>query len=395
MALFATAGGCFRSTCSIGLPRVPGARPWARCGTAKSRRARSGSIRSRSRPRPSRISAVFAGLAGGDLCAADDVRRAGIRSRSRSRSCSSCGHRRRRRLGARSGGRRGRRGAAAGAAVRPRRIPAAVRRRPAAGGAVARAEGVVGTLARFCAGPSRHAAKAANFDLAAFSTAGARPSTCGARHRHFVRRHQGRGRCELHAPQPGAITSLIGPNGAGKTTVLNMIGGFYRPDAGTIRLGDTELAGAPAWRIARAGIARTYQTTQLFGAMSVLDNVLIALRRRAAWQSASEQRKRRQTERAEACSRSSAITARSQRSPATCRMSTGGWSKSRARSRRGRSVLLLDEPAAGLMRADKAALAQADPPHRRSRHRRHPGRARHGDGDGHLGPRRRARRRAR
>ncbi len=77
--------------------------------------------------------------------------------------------------------------------------------------------------------------------------------------------------------QPGHITSLIGPNGAGKTTVLNMISGFYRPDAGSIRLG-CELAGEPAWRVARAGIARTYQTTQLFGSMSVLANILVGLR---------------------------------------------------------------------------------------------------------------------
>ena len=46
--------------------------------------------------------------------------------------------------------------------------------------------------------------------------------------------------------EPGRITALIGPNGAGKTTVLNMIGGFYQPDAGSIRLGDSELAGASA-----------------------------------------------------------------------------------------------------------------------------------------------------
>ena len=75
--------------------------------------------------------------------------------------------------------------------------------------------------------------------------------------------------------EPGRITALIGPNGAGKTTVLNMIGGFYQPDAGSIRLGDTELAGAAPPRVARAGIARTYQTTQLFGSLSVIDNVLL------------------------------------------------------------------------------------------------------------------------
>jgi len=77
--------------------------------------------------------------------------------------------------------------------------------------------------------------------------------------------------------EPGRITSIIGPNGAGKTTVLNMIGGYYVPDAGSIRLA-TELSGKPAHAIARAGVSRTYQTTQLFEHMSVLENVLIAAR---------------------------------------------------------------------------------------------------------------------
>jgi ABC-type branched-subunit amino acid transport system ATPase component/ABC-type branched-subunit amino acid transport system permease subunit len=78
--------------------------------------------------------------------------------------------------------------------------------------------------------------------------------------------------------QPGAISSIIGPNGAGKTTVLNLICGFYQADSGTVRLGSRDVAGLPSFRLARAGIARTYQTSQLFGTMSVLDNVLIALR---------------------------------------------------------------------------------------------------------------------
>ena len=76
---------------------------------------------------------------------------------------------------------------------------------------------------------------------------------------------------------PGSITSIIGPNGAGKTTVLNLIGGFYTPDDGSIRLGE-EIAGRPAHEIARAGISRTYQTTHLFDEIGVLDNILIALR---------------------------------------------------------------------------------------------------------------------
>ena len=79
--------------------------------------------------------------------------------------------------------------------------------------------------------------------------------------------------------QPGAITSIIGPNGAGKSTALNVICGFYRPDAGTVRLGDHIVSALRAYQIPRAGIARTYQTSQLFESMSVIDNVVIALRR--------------------------------------------------------------------------------------------------------------------
>lgn len=77
---------------------------------------------------------------------------------------------------------------------------------------------------------------------------------------------------------PGSVTSIIGPNGAGKTTVLNMVSGFYAPDSGRITL-NSELAGLPAWKIARAGIARTYQTTQLFAGMTVLENLLAGLQR--------------------------------------------------------------------------------------------------------------------
>jgi branched-chain amino acid transport system ATP-binding protein len=85
---------------------------------------------------------------------------------------------------------------------------------------------------------------------------------------------------DLHFSAPAAaVTSLIGPNGAGKTTALNMLGGFYAPSAGGFTLGPQALGGQPALRIARAGIARTYQTSQLFGSLSVQDNVVLAMHR--------------------------------------------------------------------------------------------------------------------
>ena len=74
-----------------------------------------------------------------------------------------------------------------------------------------------------------------------------------------------------------AVTSLIGPNGAGKTTALNMLSGFYRPSAGGFSLGGQALQGMAAFQVARRGIARTYQTSQLFGTLSVEDNVALAV----------------------------------------------------------------------------------------------------------------------
>ncbi len=76
-----------------------------------------------------------------------------------------------------------------------------------------------------------------------------------------------------------AITSIIGPNGAGKTTALNAICGFYRADAGTVKLGDLLISALRSYQIPRLGLARTYQTSQLFDTLSVLDHVSIALRR--------------------------------------------------------------------------------------------------------------------
>ena len=72
----------------------------------------------------------------------------------------------------------------------------------------------------------------------------------------------------------GGILGLIGPNGAGKTTIFNLITGFYRPDSGSIRFDGRELAGLAADRIALLGIARTFQATRLFPNLTALDNVL-------------------------------------------------------------------------------------------------------------------------
>ncbi len=72
-----------------------------------------------------------------------------------------------------------------------------------------------------------------------------------------------------------SITSLIGPNGAGKTTVFNMICGFIPPTSGDILFCGKPISGEPPHRIAAFGIARTFQNIQVFGQMSVLENVMV------------------------------------------------------------------------------------------------------------------------
>ncbi|MDB5504453.1 MAG: inner-rane translocator transporter, partial [Tardiphaga sp.] len=218
-------------------------------------------------------------------------------------------------------------------------------------------EGILGTVARLFRRLDPRIAIAGNFDVAVFLTGqndraplevsdigitfGGIKAASGV---SFVARQ-------------GKVTSVIGPNGAGKTTVLNMIGGFYRPGTGSIRLGGEELAGAPAWKVARAGIGRTYQTTKLFETMSVRDNVLIAMRRGALGSMLSVAATPTDEEAAEALiafvGYKGALAAAAGDLPHVDRRLV---EIARALAMRPR-VLLLDEPAAGLMASDKEALS--------------------------------------
>jgi branched-chain amino acid transport system ATP-binding protein len=79
------------------------------------------------------------------------------------------------------------------------------------------------------------------------------------------------------AVEPGERRLIIGPNGAGKTTLFNLIAGELRPDAGSIRLFDSEITRIPSRRRAHLGLARTYQIITLFPGETLLRNVVLSL----------------------------------------------------------------------------------------------------------------------
>jgi branched-chain amino acid transport system ATP-binding protein len=74
----------------------------------------------------------------------------------------------------------------------------------------------------------------------------------------------------------GELVGLIGPNGAGKTTTFNVISGLYPPSTGTVRFRGEDLTHCPAYGIAARGISRTFQNIRLFDRLSVLENVQVA-----------------------------------------------------------------------------------------------------------------------
>jgi branched-chain amino acid transport system ATP-binding protein len=75
----------------------------------------------------------------------------------------------------------------------------------------------------------------------------------------------------------GDVHALVGPNGAGKTTLFNLLTGFLKPTSGQIRLGSTDVTGAPPERIARLGVARSFQITSLFEQLTLRQHLEMAL----------------------------------------------------------------------------------------------------------------------
>jgi branched-chain amino acid transport system ATP-binding protein len=165
---------------------------------------------------------------------------------------------------------------------------------------------------------------------------------------------------------PGALHALIGPNGAGKTTIFNLITGVYRPDRGSIFLDRRPLTGLPTFRIAAAGVARTFQNVRLFGDLSVLDNIRVACHlrtRQTMLQAMLRTPLHRGEERAIAEHAHSllGLFGLERRAHELARNLSYGEQRRLEIARAlatGPSLLLLDEPAAGMNPMEKTQLAQ-------------------------------------
>jgi len=164
---------------------------------------------------------------------------------------------------------------------------------------------------------------------------------------------------ELYA---GEILGIIGPNGAGKTTTFNLIAGVFPSAAGSVRLRDTEILGLSPHDVAAHGIIRTYQHNRLFAGLTVLDNVLIGAHTRFSGSRIGSGRLARlEVEmRREAFDILSLVQLADQAEADVRRLSFGqGRLLEIARALIGRpSVIMFDEPAAGLAPAELERLGE-------------------------------------
>ena len=162
----------------------------------------------------------------------------------------------------------------------------------------------------------------------------------------------------------GSIQAVIGPNGAGKSTLLNVVTGIYAAAEGTVLFEQERIDGCAAHVIARRGIARTFQNTELFGEMSAIENVIVGLDRHHSYNLVSGMAHGDQYRRSEISARREAqdlltLVGLSDDSAAAAAALPFGKQRrleiARALATRPK-LLLLDEPAAGLRAAEVESL---------------------------------------
>ena len=161
--------------------------------------------------------------------------------------------------------------------------------------------------------------------------------------------------------QPGEMIGVIGPNGAGKTTLFNMISGVHQPTAGRVLLDGKDLTGQPIHRRAQAGLGRTFQTSSLFNGLSVLENVRLAAQRKLGGNLSLVQFPRRSDRATALAMQHLAEVDLADRA----QVLAGGLSHGDKRKLEiavllamNPTVILLDEPMAGVARADVPGLTE-------------------------------------
>ena len=164
--------------------------------------------------------------------------------------------------------------------------------------------------------------------------------------------------------QRGHITSVIGPNGAGKTTLFNCITGMYRPTGGQVMFEGQDLTRLSPFRIARAGIARSFQNIALFSGLTVFDNLVMGAYRhgRSGLLEGAILLPRARREQAAAQSRAHETLALLGLSPVAGKLPSElsyGMQKRVEFARalmQDAQLILLDEPMAGMTKSEKQDL---------------------------------------
>lgn len=151
--------------------------------------------------------------------------------------------------------------------------------------------------------------------------------------------------------RPSEIVGLIGPNGAGKTTLLNAVTGYARPDTGEVLVGGRNVTGSAPHRLARMGVARTFQSVRVFPRLTVEENVVVGAL------AVGESRRRAAATAADALAEFGLYDKRGVRAGSLPYGEERRLSLARALATRPR-FLLLDEPAAGLNEVETSQLTQ-------------------------------------